>query len=295
MPLSTSDRLQYLLWAGTRACIAPDKKCPGCGSPRTAIVRRKYLVTSLWECAVCALRFRVPKDRLDSSEDFYQEAYSEGFTTDCPSPETLASLISTSFAGTEKDFSAYLSALGSVGLKPGDAILDFGSSWGYGSWQLSRAGFRVFSYEISQPRSEYARTKLGCRMVRSPDDLEDRVKCLFSSHVIEHLPNPALLWEIAGKVLTDDGLIVCFCPNGEPAREAIVSVGRYDQLWGKVHPLLITPEFLRNMSTRHGWSAQVYSASFASNTIAAGRLIEGQLTGDELCMVARRAIAQHDP
>jgi hypothetical protein len=287
MPLSTSDRLQYLLWAGARACLAPDKKCPGCGSPRTALVRRKYLVTSLWECEACALRFRVPKDQLDSSEDFYQEAYSEGFTTDCPSPETLASLISTAFAGTEKDFGLYLSVLGSVGLKPGDTILDFGSSWGYGSWQFSRAGFKVFSYEISHPRSEYARTKLGCNMVRSPDDLQVRVKCLFSSHVIEHLPNPGLMWDVADKILADDGLIVCFCPNGEPAREALVSAGRYDTFWGKVHPILITPEFLQKMSARHGWQAQVYSTPFEPDRIGAG-LQAGTITGEELCLIARR-------
>jgi hypothetical protein len=284
MSLSTSDRLQYLLWAGTRACLAPDKKCPGCGSAGTTLVRRKYLVTSLWECTACALRFRVPKDQLDSAEDFYQEAYTEGFTTDCPSPETLESLISTGFAGTEKDYSAYLSVLGSVGLKPGDPMLDFGSSWGYGSWQLSRAGFKVFSYEISRPRAEYAGTKLGCSMVRSPDDLQARVKCLFSAHVIEHLPNPSLMWEVADKILTDEGLIVCFCPNGEPAREALVSVGDYDQLWGKVHPVMITPQYLRNMSARHGWSAQICSTPFEMDRIGA----PGTTTGEELCLIARR-------
>jgi 2-polyprenyl-3-methyl-5-hydroxy-6-metoxy-1,4-benzoquinol methylase len=292
MSLSPSQRLRYLAWAGTRALSNPDTGCPGCGSSNTSLVRRKYVVTSLWECRSCGLRFRIPKDDRNSAEKFYQDDYAAGFTTDCPTPEALAALVENSFGGTEKDFKGYISVLNALGLVSGDSILDFGSSWGYGSWQFARAGFRVFSYEVSKPRAAYGKTKLGCNMLESLAELPERVKCLFSAHVIEHLPNPEIMWEAADQVLTDDGLIVCFCPNGDPAREAFMGVRGYDNTWGKVHPLFVTPRFLTSVSARLGWFAKIYSGPYASSTIAAGGLIEGQVTGDELCMVARRAVTR---
>jgi hypothetical protein len=251
-------------------------------------VRRKFLVTSLWECVSCGLRFRVPKDDERLSRGFYQQSYSAGFTTDCPPPEALKSLIAKSFSGSEKDFRAYISVVSCLGLKAGDTLLDFGSSWGYGSWQLRQCGFSVFSYEISMPRADYARTELGCDMVRSFADIRGRIKCLFSSHVIEHLPRPDVLWEVAKEVLTDDGLIVCFCPNGDPQREALLGRRRYDSAWGKVHPLVVTPKFVTNRSAFHGFAACTYSTPYNLDNIARCKS-EDELIGDELCVVARRA------
>jgi Methyltransferase domain len=287
MPLLDSQKIGYFTWALGRSLSAQDHGCPGCGSSRTSILRRKYLVTSLRECGACGLRFRTPKDDPAEAEEFYQERYSQGITTDCPSDESLASLIAHRFQGSEKDFRTYMSVIRAAGLSEGDSILDFGASWGYGSWQLSRAGFNVFSLEISAPRAEYAKTKLACNMIASVEELAQPVQCMFSAHVIEHLPDPELIWKVADRVLTDDGVIVCFCPNGEPAREELVGSRQYHHMWGKVHPVLITPGFLRSVSTRHGWTAAIYS-----NPYQPGRIINGQTedipTGDELCMIARR-------
>jgi cyclopropane fatty-acyl-phospholipid synthase-like methyltransferase len=229
----------------------------------------------------------MPKDEASDSREFYQELYSEGFTTDCPADEALSRLVANSFSGSEKDFQGYVAVLKALGLEEGDSLMDFGSSWGYGSWQFRQSGFRVVSYEISRPRAEYAKTKLSCDMVESLDDMPERVKCLFSAHVIEHLPNPNVIWEVATKVLTNDGIIVCFCPNGEPARESVKGPESYDKAWGKVHPMLITPKFLQNMSARFGFRAHLYSSPYRADRISDGS-IEAEVTGDELCLVARR-------
>jgi hypothetical protein len=173
-----------------------------------------------------------------------------------------------------------------MGMSDGDGILDFGCSWGYGSWQFAAAGFRVFSYEISKPRAEYARRKMGCQMVDSLDGFREPIRCFFSAHVIEHLPRPDLVWETGNRLLGNDGAIVCICPNGDPEREQTVGTGSYDQLWGKVHPLLITPRFLKRASNRHGWTACCYTRPYDADKIASHT--DGSLDGDELCMIARR-------
>ncbi len=286
MALSAKERLKYLISSGLRAAIGPETDCPSCGSTETSLVRRKYLVTALWQCRECQLRFRVPKEGESASATFYQESYSEGFTTDCPSDDALAVMRATRFEGLEKDFRRYIAVLGALGLKEGDSILDFGCSWGYGSWQLAAAGFRVFSYEISRPRAEYARRKMDCRMVESLEEFHEPIDCLFSAHVIEHLPKPDLIWETAGRLLGDNGSIVCICPNGDPVREQAVGLGSYDQLWGKVHPLLITPQFLKASSARHGWVAKCYTRPFEADKIS--NSVDGDCGGDELCMIARR-------
>jgi cyclopropane fatty-acyl-phospholipid synthase-like methyltransferase len=229
----------------------------------------------------------MPKDRSSDTEDFYQDEYSEGFTTDCPSEDVLAALVAKKFSGSERDFTTYISVLKSLGMEDGDSLLDFGASWGYGSWQFRQAGFRVFSHEISKPRAEFARARLSCNLVESIDEMPERVKCCFSAHVIEHLPNPNLIWEVADKVLTANGIIVCFCPNGEPARESLVGVRQYDHIWGKVHPMLITPKYLHRASARYGFRSCLYSSPYDLNGIFSGRN-ESEVTGEELCLIAKR-------
>ena len=158
------------------------------------------LVTTLRECPTCRMRFRVPKDNPDRAAEFYQQQYDQGFTTDLPSDQDLQALLAGGFKGTEKDYQPYVSVLKALGLRPGQSILDFGCSWGYGSWQLSKAGFRVQSFEVSKFRANFARTKLGCNVL---EDVQNSgpVDCLFSAHVLEHLPDPNLLFQIAQTVL----------------------------------------------------------------------------------------------
>jgi len=288
--LSASRRIGYLIDSGVRMLSDSDRSCPACRSGKTFLLRRKYLVTALWQCPSCHLRFRVPKEHESQSRAFYQTDYSEGFTTDCPSDDALDAMLKTSFRGLEKDFCRYIRVLRAAGIKDGDSVLDFGCSWGYGSWQLREAGFRVYSYEISRPRAEYARQKLGCTVIESLDTLPETIKCLFSAHVIEHLPDPNLVWQTATRLLDKDGVIVCICPNGDPSRETKAAAGSYDQLWGKVHPLLITPDFLTTTSGRHGWSAHCYTRPFELDKIAS-RSAGGDCSGDELCMVAHPSTA----
>jgi 2-polyprenyl-3-methyl-5-hydroxy-6-metoxy-1,4-benzoquinol methylase len=276
-------KLRYLLWASSN--VLRERSCPACASKRFRVVYTKYVVTSLYECSDCYLRYRVPTHR-GNARRFYEEEYEQGLTTACPTDEDLQRMLVTSFRGTEKDFGPYIEVLKATGLRDGATILDFGSSWGYGSWQFRQAGFSVYSYELSRPRSEYARQKLHCQTVNDWHELPGKVDCFFSAHVIEHLDNPNLLWDVAQECLKPGGVFVCFCPNGNPSLEGDRTTRPYHQLWGNVHPLLITPEFLLLKSREYRFAAELYSSPYNSSRIAA-REAEPNPVGDELLLVGR--------
>jgi 2-polyprenyl-3-methyl-5-hydroxy-6-metoxy-1,4-benzoquinol methylase len=249
-------------------------------------VRRKYLVTALRQCRDCSLRFRTPKDDPDAAETFYvDEVYKQGFTTDLPSDSELRAMLDNRFAGTEKCFAHRLRALSAAGLRPPARILDFGCSWGYGSWQMRQAGYEVFSYEIGRERARYAKEKLQCTMVSDLETLDGTVDCFFSSHVIEHLPNPRIMFDAAQKALRPEGLFVCYAPNGAIEREQ-KDIAAYDKHWNKVHPLMLTPDFLKGEAHRRGFTrCTVFSNPVDPADIQAGR--DGDLEGDELLMIGR--------
>ena len=279
---TTFSKLRYLTWA-SRRFLGADTSCPACNELRTVLVRRKYFVTSLYRCPSCELMFRVPKPSASECRDFYQSEYEQGFTTDCPSPEALRKMKDSAFVGTPKDYSGYLDVLRSIPLTGGSTILDYGCSWGYGSWQLARAGYRVYSFEISRPRARYAAEKLECTLC-APQEISEKVDCLFSSHVIEHLTNPRLIWEIAQGVLKPEGIVVLFLPNGNPSREALDA--NYHKHWGQVHPLLISPIALMRMGEHYGFSTRCYSSPYILGEIATN--VPGDLTGAELLVIATR-------
>lgn len=282
--VSIYEKASYFLWA-LRYIKTKDFVCPSCGNANTTVIRRKALVTSLRECSACGLRFRVPKGNPEAAIRFYQTRYKQDFTTTCPSAKELEKLLETHFHGSPKDYSNYIQVLEAVGLRPGDTILDFGCSWGYGSWQLQKIGFQVYSYEVSKPRATYAATRLGCNMVDDTSQLPT-VKCFFSAHVIEHLPNPNIMWTVANQVLNPGGITVCFTPNGEPHLEHDAA-RQYHQLWGNVHPLLLTSRALQEMSHRYGFVPYVFSSPYSVEKLG---LLEQEktLNGSELLLVALR-------
>jgi 2-polyprenyl-3-methyl-5-hydroxy-6-metoxy-1,4-benzoquinol methylase len=276
------DKAGYIAWAARHALNA-DRHCPACGSQQVQLIKRKALVTALYCCKNCRLMFRVPKDDPATSREFYQRQYQQGFTTDCPDPATLQSLKSCRFRGSAQDYRSYIEVLQAAGVYAGSLIYDFGASWGYGSWQLMQAGYRVYAYEISAPRARYAAEQLGCRMLPQDDAWPEKVDCFFSAHVIEHLPNPRRLWQLAAGALKPAGTLVLFMPNGEPAREQIPG-SNYHRAWGKVHPLLLHAEALHVMAQQHGFTGRAYSAPYQLTEIAARS--GGALLGDELLYIA---------
>jgi hypothetical protein len=261
-----------------------NRACPGCGSKQTRLLHRKHVFTALYQCRICCLMYRVPKGSLDDDRRFYTSEYAQEWTTAVPSDEQLQHLRNTSFRDIGKDYSHYIAILRALGVTRGSVVYDYGSSWGYGSYQFLQAGYRVYSYEIADWRLRFAERKLGCRGLDDPTDVPEEVDCFFASHVVEHLADPNVLWRTARSVLGQRGVVVLAMPNGEPSR-ATVDSRRYHQLWGRVHPLLLSSDALCWMAKRHGFSGVCYSSPYGLEVIASGE--PGTLDGDELLFVAR--------
>jgi 2-polyprenyl-3-methyl-5-hydroxy-6-metoxy-1,4-benzoquinol methylase len=277
-------RLEYVARSALR--LFADRGCPFCGSTSSRLIKRKYLVTALRRCRDCQLLFRVPKAEEARQAAFYDREYRQGLTTALPAHAELAEMVARGFRGTERDYTSYLEVLEACGVPDGARVYDFGASWGYGSWQLASAGYCVVSYEISAQRAAYAAAKLGCHMLTSPTDLDGPVDCLFAAHVIEHLPRPSELWELASAAVSETGVVVLFMPNGEMSR-ADANPQAYHKQWGQVHPLLLTAAALSNMARCYGFAGTAYSSPYDLERMRRGE--EGTLEGDELCFVARRA------
>lgn len=222
--------------------------CPNCDERNSELVDRKYVVTQLRRCRRCKLLFRTPTDDPTKNQQFSEEEYAQGFTTDMPPDPKLEVMKMGNFAHTEKDYSYYIGVLKGLGLGSEARVFDFGCSWGYGSYQLTRAGYDVAAFEIDRARRRFAEEKL---MVRVVEDMHraiadrkhiGRYNCFFSAHVLEHVPRPVTVFEFAYKLVADDGFFVSFIPNGSRAFRETSS--DWHKLWGEVHPNLIDDVFL---------------------------------------------------
>jgi len=235
------------------------------------------------------LRFRFPKDSATRSRHFYQGEYEQGFTTDIPSDEQLKEMLFCGFKNTVKDYQTYIDVLRAVGVEPGKTVLDFGCSWGYGAWQLQRAGYEVQGYEISKPRCSFARSALSVDATDDVAALCPPFDCFFSAHVLEHVPSIRDVIDLAQRTVRIGGLFVAFTPNGSEINRRRNPVG-WHRRWGFVHPLLLDEHFVRRNVVTEPYL-------IASNPVDIEHLaawdqessIQLPLEGDELLIVFRRS------
>ncbi len=235
-------KVKYLLTCTTKNIRYEGFSCPSCGCLNATVVARKYLVTALRRCECCQLLFRTPTTNSEENASFYQEEYTQGFTTDCPLDVSLSKLLERNFAGGEKDYSNYIDVVLAAGGKKGDRLFDFGCSWGYGSWQFAQKGFDVESFEISAPRADFAKSKLGVKVHSSLSDVKGHFDIFFSSHVLEHVPSVKDSIEFGMDLLKPNGFFVAFTPNGSEEYRNIKGES-WNKLWGLVHPNFIDKKF----------------------------------------------------
>jgi 2-polyprenyl-3-methyl-5-hydroxy-6-metoxy-1,4-benzoquinol methylase len=239
-------KLSYLTRSILRQFGSERFRCPNCSSENNFVVDRKWVITQLRRCEFCKLLFRTPTDHPAHNEGYYEHEYSQGFTTTLPSDDELETMILSNFAETEKDYSYYIATLVSLGVSHGNRVFDYGCSWGYGSFQLNKAGFDVMAYEVAPSRRDYAQHRLHvttvnrmehalCQCARSFD-------CFFSAHVLEHIPSPTQCFNYAKMLLRPGGLFISFTPNGGERFRA--SSPDWSKLWGEVHPNFIDEVFL---------------------------------------------------
>ncbi len=264
------DRLAYLGRSAVRRLLRRGSTCPSCGANRARTVARKYLVTQLVRCEHCRLLFRTPTDEQRRSAAYYQSQYESGFTTTMPGEAELAALLDGGFAGSPKDFRRYLAILDVLDLPAGARVLDYGCSWGYGVWQLQRAGYQAAGFELSRPRARFGRESLGVDVKDQVDALGEGYDVILSTHVFEHIPALGPCLDDVCDRLASGGYLVSITPNGHAAYRQR-NPGAWQRSWGLKHPLLLDPDFWQQRSQ----NTVSYLSSEIENVAAIARWREG--------------------
>ena len=193
-----------------------DQRCPFCNSAETKALERKQALLVLRKCSRCHLMYRWPKDTASRNWQFYQRAYKQsGITTDLPDEEEIMRLRATRFAGTDRDFVLHIAVL--KALCPAERVLDFGCSWGYGTFQLKQAGYDVLGFEISKPRADFGRHHLGVEIIDDLSALEmlpdAGFDAIYASHVLEHLTSLREPFALFSRLLKPGGVLFIMVPN----------------------------------------------------------------------------------
>jgi SAM-dependent methyltransferase len=229
-----------------------DKRCPYCGSAQTRLVARKKVLAQLRHCPDCELMFLWPKLSAEANTRFYQSIYRESAVTDLPSRHDLGRLIATGFRGGLLDYSTRISAVREVCSQ--GRLLDYGASWGYGVWQFQDAGYEAIGFEISSPRKEFGKERLGLEIVDSTINLPAHsFDVIHSSHVLEHITDLRSTFADFRRLLRVGGYLLVFVPNGagRSARELGVQWG---PMIGEKHVNALTETFLGRALASHGFT-----------------------------------------
>ena len=256
---------------------------PYCGSSMTHLVQRKKIVLQLRSCGACGLLFRYPKDVAEESRRFYQTDYSEPTVTDLPRPSELRGHVETNFARIARDLSGTIAVMKQFSDK--GTLLDYGSSWGYGVHQFRAAGYDAAGYEISRLRAEFGRRHLGVTIFDSIEGLADRsFDVVFSSHVLEHIPTPRVVFGALRGLVRPGGLIMILVPNAGG-----VLARKFGTAWGPLisekHVLALTADFFEHNLSSYGFRLLFGSSPYTRAPVpfAAGP----DLDGEELMVIGQ--------
>jgi 2-polyprenyl-3-methyl-5-hydroxy-6-metoxy-1,4-benzoquinol methylase len=235
------DQVAYLL-SGITGRFHQSTACPACKSTNGSVCDRKWF-HSLIECRSCGLLHRFPTENEKWAFSYYNGRYAEPQATQLPSDDELADLLSNSFKGTDKDFTHHSAILKALGIR--GRILDYGANWGYASWQFAHGGFDVVSYEISQKMAEFGK-KLGVAIETDISRVGVNFDAVYSSHVLEHIPDPrsTILKQLT--LVKPGGLVVAHTPNGSRAYRT--RAPSFSLSWGQVHPVLLTANFVEHVA-----------------------------------------------
>ena len=268
-----------------------EKKCPYCGSRKNTLIDRKYLITTLLECNQCKLMFRHPLDTGKFNTKFYNSQYNQnGITTDLPTVKELDQYLQNKFSDTNRSIKQIQEMLTPIigGLK-GKKILDYGCSWGYTTWQFKDLGMFATGFEISKARAFFGEKNLNLTIHTDTKDItEGPFDIIFSSHVIEHLPDINTFLRFCFDNLAQNGYLILLSPNGSDDFK-IKNPQIFHRFWGLVHPNMISTDFYRHIFRNHFYyiSSCPYNVSNFKNWNQAEQITELNNGEELLCIVKK--------
>jgi hypothetical protein len=266
-------------------------RCPFCGTLEYKVIDRKYYFTKLLSCNSCNLYYRFPVEKLGKSELYYQDNYIEqdGITSIMPTSDELLYFQKFNFIIGSKNADRYIKLFNKlIPGKPSDIkIIDYGSSWGYISFQLKNHGFDTQSFEISKPRAYFGNKNLFLDIKTDHNEIRLNNDIFFSSHVIEHHPDIASMIAIAKKTLKNGGYFIAVSPNGSDEYRYNDPIG-FHSSWGKVHPNYINAEFYKEIFKNYSY--YIASSPFDSIDLNLWRnkyQVIGNLSSEELIVIVQ--------
>lgn len=259
-------------------------RCPYCKSRFSVRLQRKWLLIEARQCIYCGLIFRWPTDLAEGALDFYENGYEGQQATDIPSRAKLAELLTTNFSSSQYDKRDRVGFLErTLGPAAGRSLFDFGSSWGYGTYQYRTAGWRPVGFELDRNRAQFGRERLDLDIRNDLSELEnDTFDLIVADHSLEHVPRPGDTLDALSEMAGNEGVAAIFVPNG-----SCVVARRLGTSWGpfigEAHTVAFTMDWFSRNLPRHRWKAEFYNS-------AGNKLPEGEYLTDcgEICILARR-------
>jgi 2-polyprenyl-3-methyl-5-hydroxy-6-metoxy-1,4-benzoquinol methylase len=282
-------KLDYLIRVVGHRLRGQPRACPYClKTDRLCLLGRKKVIVEVIRCDHCGLIFRYPTEGVTENEERYQDIYDEPEVTNLPADAQVSCFLRDGFPGN-LNFASKIAALRAV--RANGRVLDYGCSWGYGVRQLCDAGFTAMGFEISRPRARFGADRLGVKIMDSAAALANlepgSFDVLFSSHVIEHLPDLGKSFDLFARLLAPGGILFAMIPNftGRVARD-----GLFWHWIGQDHPIAPSHEFLGKALLEHGFaSAHFGSGPFDQQVLArlkAGEFAQLDKDGEELLILA---------
>lgn len=271
------------------------KCCPYCASDETVRFGSNSPLSHIRRCNKCFLIYRWPKQDTSFNRTFYQKAYSKlhrSTATDLPNPSDIENNLMSVLREGNRDFSHYIHLMKELNLH---SVLDYGCSWGYGTYQFQEAGMNAYGYEISTPRMEFGTKNLNVRLFDNLKTIKSEISefdVVFCSHVIEHFPDPRLALDDFSMLVKNNGWLMIAVPNcgGILATELKEKWGPFSS---SIHPLSYTAGFFQNALPQHGFN----SFSFFSEPYVVQDMIRNLSShaacpsprGEELLIIARKS------
>ena len=155
---------------------------------------------------------------------------------------------------------------------------------------FKQAGFDVESFEISNPRANYARSKLDLIVHTELPTPTESFDFFFSSHVLEHVPSVKNSIEFGLSLLKPGGQFVGVTPNG--SLSCRTKIPNWENHWGITHPQAIDEKFYQQLFANHRY--YISSSPFNFEEIKAWQTgqtddqIMKQECGSELLVLATK-------
>lgn len=258
--------------------------CPYCSSCFYTFMQRKKLLIQARKCLYCGLIYRWPVDIPEDTFSFYKKIYKKVEAPVAPPANTvLQQLIQQKFKGSAWDKTHRLYFIRRL-IEYRGKLLDFGCSWGYGTYQYADLGFKVVGLEIDKERANFGRVHLGLDLYSDWKEFEDQTyfEVILADHTLEHLNNLRETFDEFKKHSKTGTKLIIFVPNG-----GCVAARRLGVKWGpfigESHAVALTMDWFFKNLPRHGFYPRFFKST--GEPFPAGEYLSDE---DEIALIATR-------